>query len=654
MAGEIAYKLTADEAQALQAVSRLSREFGLNETAIKKSIEATKELDRTQQQMGREAAKVFADTRTPLEAHQKQLSKLDELHKQNKIDAETYGRAVKQATDGYESSLKNVHQQQQKCFGEEGAKSMLSFAMSFAPTLSAASALKGILEEIKALKAEAAAADRSAEMSEGSLAEVAGGDPEKFKALLAQSRGIAVSSGMKRERAAALTFAAASSGSLDEVDTFSNLHQQGIVSDPEQLMRATKTIQTAMGKDKTGSLRDITSKLLAAGKHSPQKIAQLGPATALAGVNAQDAGVSTDDLLAAVAIESKATGEASIASTMQKSLHKALARLRSSKAIGKSGYTQEAYDKEEADLDQEKLNLKNEITAEQRKMTASQRKASDPARWDAQHAALKKKTEALQHKKGTISQGIETDEEGNILDEKASKLRAAAGAALNKAEPGLMGQLHAIQGMKLDPAQLQKLFGRQEGLMAYNILLRNEKEFTEAKHEIQAASGKDLTGKVLALPAGDSRAAAAKDVRLQTAAAEEAAGAAGLGTESNAREAIQQHKQARMLAEGRTTGAAVDRWARGTIGWIPGSGKKELKSEIASGGLSDSPDLAVRAVAAMGGEESVFGSEGNRGSGVDAKAFETFQTLKAAAEALKASAQSRPTLAPPNRDPGKN
>ena len=58
MAGEIAYKLTADEAQALQAVARLSREFGLNETAIKKATDAAKDLDRTQQQMGRDAAKI--------------------------------------------------------------------------------------------------------------------------------------------------------------------------------------------------------------------------------------------------------------------------------------------------------------------------------------------------------------------------------------------------------------------------------------------------------------------------------------------------------------------------------------------------------------------------------------------------------------------
>jgi hypothetical protein len=55
---------------------------------------------------------VFQETRTPLEQHQQELQKLDQLYQQNKIDAETYGRAVKQATDDYHGSLKHVGEQQ--------------------------------------------------------------------------------------------------------------------------------------------------------------------------------------------------------------------------------------------------------------------------------------------------------------------------------------------------------------------------------------------------------------------------------------------------------------------------------------------------------------------------------------------------------------
>ena len=573
MAGEIAYKLTADEAQALQAVSRLSREFGLNETAIKKSIEATKELERTQQQMSREGQRMFDETRTSTEKYNAEVARTKELLARNAIDAETYRRKIDQLSESHKGA-----------FGGEALGNLKSFAMSFVPAITAAGTLKQILEELSRLKSEAAARDRSAEMSEGSLAEVAGGDPQRFQALVAQSRGIAASAGMDRNQAAALTFAAASAGALDQVGTFAKLHGQGIVSDPEQLMRATQTIQTSLGAGQTGDLRAITSRLLAAGEHSPQKIAQLGPAAALAGVNAGDAGVNVNELLAAVAVQSKATGDSSIAGTMQKSLQKTLAALR-------GGST------------------KNEA-------------------------------------------GIATDEEGHILDQKAQKLRDDARPYLAKAGPGLMGELHAIQSMRLDPQQLQKLFGRQEGLMAYNLLLRNEGEFNQAVGEVGAAPGRDLTGRVLGLTGNDPRLAAAGQVRLQTAAAEEAAG--GLGAKENAITAIFAHEQRQMLAAGETTKAAIRTTALGIMSAIPGSRAAEARRQIRNKVADDDSRLLVSSVQALGGEDAVYGAKGGWDTDSEGRAsFErAAEKLERAAAALQESVRGKATLGGPNHNPG--
>jgi hypothetical protein len=635
MPGEIAYKLTADEAQALQAVSRLSREFGLNETAIKKAVEATKELDRTQQQMGREAQRIFDETRTPLEQQQIQMQKLDELYKANKIDAETYGRAVHQ--------VQGSHQQ---AFGPEALSALKNFAAGFMPAISAAELLRHTLEEVAKLKSEAAQRDRSAEMSEGSLAEVAGGDPERFKALVNQSRGIAASAGMERNQAAALTFAAASAGALDQVGTFAQLKGQGIVNDPEQLMRATQTIQTAMGAGQTGDLRAITSRLLAAGEHSPQKIAQLGPAAALAGVNAQTAGVNVDELLAAVAVESKATGDASIAGTMQKSLQKTLSALKGGESAG-SGYTQEQYDQEAKALAKAKLELQHEISADRAHMTASQRRAADPAKWDARRLVLKDAEQALRKKKATIEHGIQTDEEGHILDQKAQALRNDARSVLAKAGPGLMDQLHAIEAMKLDPQQMQKLFGRQEGLMAYQLLLRNEAEYKSAVGEVRAAPGKDLTGRVLALPQNDLRLAAAQQARVQTSAMEGAQ--AGMGTEENLYNAV------RAVQDAAYGDSAWKVGAQRTAAWattlLPGAHGRVLRDEATTGaGLNDTREhfqLWKKIVEQQGGYEAVKAQDkGGRFEERFAAAVEKFE------RAAGKIGGGRATLAAPNSDPG--
>ena len=226
MAGEIAYKLTADEAQALQAVARLSREFGLNETAIKKTVEAAKDLDRTQQQMGREGQRVFEETRTAAEGQAIALKRLGELYAANKIDAETYNRAVKQIED-----------QQKTTFGTEGESLLQNFAAGFLPAIDAATALKNVLGEIAEMKKQSAERDKAAEFNEGSLAELAHGDPEEFKQILATSRRISGQAGMDRQQAAKLTFALGSADMLPSADMFADAYKAGVIQDPENLLR---------------------------------------------------------------------------------------------------------------------------------------------------------------------------------------------------------------------------------------------------------------------------------------------------------------------------------------------------------------------------------------------------------------------------------
>lgn len=686
MAGEIAYKLTADEAQALQAVSRLSREFGLNETAIKKSVEATKELDRTQQQMGREAAKVFADTRTPIEQHQQQLKKLDELHKQNKIDAETYGRAVKQATDGYESSLKNVHQQQKQCFGSESLLDIASFAVGLLSIGTAVGAVKTALEGVQKMKDKAGEDLRQNERPFSVLAQVSDRDPEENARLIKKAETIAKSAGISEKDAANLVFKAASarqSGGLDDLDLFAELAGQGQTNDPAELLEKVSTIKTAAGEKSNLSRRDIMSKLVAVGENSFKSVEQIAPAVAGAVTGSKEAGVSLDEVMGAIAYTSMAN-DPELARTRQVSLQKSLAKLRSPSMAGKSsGYTQEQYDKESADLDQEKRNLQHEITAEQRKMTGSQRKAADPARWDAQHAALKKKTEALHHKKGTISHDLEVDEDGHPLDANAKQLRAAASAALIKAGPGLFSQLHAIEGLKLDPAQKQKLLGRQESVQQMGLLLENEEGVKKATDAISRAAKEDAIGAILKLPSTNAGISAAQGARKQ-AQITKGIDQEEFGTEATLIQHYWDWQHAQSVAQGSPTTAAIGDWMNKPSNLLPGAYGRTLRGAInpdtgIGGGKNallnpqvtnqetneelrlSGAKLFTGIVKQQGGIDQVTAGMRDKSANQVRSEFEeatkllqqAAKSMESAASDTKAAAQSRPALAPALHDPGK-
>jgi len=660
LAGEIAYKLTADEAQALQAVSRLSREFGLNEQAIKKAAQAAQELDRTQQQMGREGGRIFEATRTDAERYELELKRLNELYAAGKIDAETYGRAVKQAHEQNEQALRKQAEAHKSAFGEEARQSLSQYATASNLIGNSISAILERMKQLVELRKEAGQLDRSAEMAEGSLAEVASGDMEKYQKLLATSRGMAAKSGMSRQQSAALTFAAASAGAVDQMDVFGDLYGQGIVQDPEALMRATQTLQTSMGKKQTGSLRDITSKLLAAGEHSPQKIAQLGPAAALAGVNAQDAGVSADELLAAVAVESKATGDAAIAGTMQKSLQKALSMLRSAPPpeVNLEAEEKKIREKAQHEMDiavtRSLAHLHNRPPGARTDVAREERRIREDAAANMQ-ASLERQM-LIVRSKATAGQA---DEEGHILDENTKQLRAQARRIL-PGKSGLMEELHAIQSLGLDDAQLQKLFGRQEGLMAYKLLLRNEGEFNEAKTSIGGAAGQDLVGRVLALPAGDAQASAAEALRQETSAAEVAQAASGMGARANITEAAWKRIEQEAIA-GRLKGLGSGMRGEGALNLVRGEEAGNLASpltqlayNVRQGNLDRDPKLLKQTVEALGGEKAVFG-QNLFGAQVQSPELahyrEITKDLKDAATALKNSTQRpRPTLSAPDRD----
>ena len=99
MSGEIAYKLTADEKQAVDAIMNVAKAMGEGEKATKGLTEETKQLQREQAEMGRIAKRAIEDAKTPLEKYNEQVLKLTALLHDGKIKQEEYGLAVKKAKE---------------------------------------------------------------------------------------------------------------------------------------------------------------------------------------------------------------------------------------------------------------------------------------------------------------------------------------------------------------------------------------------------------------------------------------------------------------------------------------------------------------------------------------------------------------------------
>ena len=263
--------------------------------------------------------------------------------------------------------------------------------------------------------------------------------------------------------------------------------------------------------------------------------------------------------------------------------------------------------------------------------------------------------------KNEEGQEIATDEEGHLLDDSAKATRAAARAVL-AGKTGLMQQLHAVRSMDLDDASLQKLFGRQEGLMAYKLLLRNEGEFNEAKTSIGGAAGKDLVGRVLALPGSDAQAAAAKTARTAENEAEVTLAGSQIGAKQNIIDAVYKQAEADYASGKLKPGwgfsaesqiAQLETIRKGE-GILPAATwAKELveKKKV----LDAHPALYRQYVESQGGEQAVFGGRQNWHGGQDTAALDHYREvtkdLKDSAAALKNSAQRpRPTLVAPNVD----
>ena len=163
--------------------------------------------------------------------------------------------------------------------------------------------------EMRKAQEEAFAGIAEAEFPFSRLAQVAGGDADRLRGLINESKALFLQGGATSLGGAAdITFALESAGLLDQRRLFGELF--GVFQQPEVLANALATTTTAFGAEEAGTFKAIIGKGLAASAFGPSKVAELLEAASKPAVFAARLGLSDEEALAATTLVTKALGGA--------------------------------------------------------------------------------------------------------------------------------------------------------------------------------------------------------------------------------------------------------------------------------------------------------------------------------------------------------
>ena len=288
-------------------------------------------IRRENEQMGREARKVWEQTATPLERYNAKVDRLKQLLDAGHLSQQRYTQAVGEA----KRELNAAGRASKGFFGSQSLSMIKSHLGAVTSVGGAIAAIVASMRTANQIAEQAATKAQQSRMGVGSLAQLAEGDPGRMKQLLGFTDQVMKAGGAEtRDEAARLVFAAVSAGQEKQIGTVAGLRAAGVMEDPASQFRATSALQAAMGTRETGDFRALGSKALAASQIAPSSMSQLLEGAARAGGGAAALGLTDEELLAATAVASKVTGTASEAGTQIRSLLRSLARSTAEGTLG--------------------------------------------------------------------------------------------------------------------------------------------------------------------------------------------------------------------------------------------------------------------------------------------------------------------------------
>ena len=193
----------------------------------------------------------------------------------------------------------------------------------------------------------------------------------------------------------------------------------------------------------------------------------------------------------------------------------------------------------------------------------------------------------------------------------------------------MLERLHQIEEARFSEAELQKLFGRQEGLVAYRNILKAEGDYSGSLRRQSEAQRTELFHKVMTLPSTDPSLSAAKLARVGEAKKIESD--MPLGTERNLFDAVVSEQYSQSSKFGKAFTNIMSPMAR----ILPFGQEAVMRSALQQGELNAAPELRREVVQHFGGTESAFA-----GAGEQRRLYEVAEKLSQAADRLSAAAQA--------------
>ena len=562
-----------------QAVDRLGREFAKTATPAERYERGIADLN-TQLERGtidqaqhtRATGQLRAEyqrTQTPMNQMRSQVQKLREQLADGTITQTEYTREVRDVQRAWEESGKagaTVNQSQAGWLHGHALK-LGAVIGAYGSMHTAISKVTDIIADMRAKADDAADAAQQAAPGLGQLAQLAE-TREEMQQMLYQARLVHAKGGASSlDEAAKLVFSLQSAGASQELDMFSNLKRTGLVNDPAMMAKAAKTIQESMGEEEAGTFAELVSKAFGASKYSPSTAEGILEDASRGGTAARALGMRDEEVIAATAQISAATGSADTAGTQVASLLKSL-------VVKGDPTSQITAARKQLDEAKTELSEVGQRAESERQQLAEQRNSALETirRLELRRSTANESTDfqainfdLAKHRKELNS----TADRINQVNARESEQRATLQAQIAAAQQAIESPDTGFAGLRLDEMiekvrskgmgeeDLQKYFGREEAVAAFRLLSEGAEKFREIVGEVDAAAEEQRVFKKLELGAVDPSLQAAQTAAASEALEEESRRLAG--TFVNLDRALHNQITAGMQAEGRHAMAAMHR-----------------------------------------------------------------------------------------------
>lgn len=481
---QVAVEMTLAEAQAIQALRNVVREQDKSESKWRDIAKAAKEAQREQVELGRRVSAAYRSVQTPLERYKQTQLELDVLVKKGAIDQQTYARAVAAARREMDASSMSTRQ---RVAAEEDLARRATATYQ---------AVQTPMERYR---------QRVFEL--GTLARKGAIDQETYNRAVRQA-------GDEYNRSSAAGEKAFGARALGQLQSYAmGLVSIGVVAgkvtqalDEMQQKREDAAQKQAEAKFSLGSLKQVADM---EGPYNYEGLKQKGEELYLAGAaSSLEEGYRTVFEIKSAEMmgeydlykqlkQSRMIQQPGVlaqsAATLQTSMGKAeTGDVRSLVAKGLAaaeiapGTTETVLQAaSESGVAAGEMGLSDEELLAALAVTAKASGSSELAGTRLNRLLLSLQEMGAKGKKASVDVAF-----GGM----AGADEALAGFADEDGTPSfdfegksLMEMIRQVQKKNLDDAELQKLFGRQEGLIAYRLLLRNADQYEQMQKRITEA-----------------------------------------------------------------------------------------------------------------------------------------------------------------------